>query len=314
MSKTRVVYILVHLQRETIDAELKILGDFFETLMPSKCNFEEVTVEVPELPCGKEIGLLPVLGAMRTRSLVIQTTGVTPQCLYLPESHIRQISIGAGVRSVKLDSIDLSSRAMQHLIRTTAVKNSIVTLSLIFCGRHYTLAGLILPNLSLLSIDASYGLSGILTFVMRHQNLKYLTVHDTPPSLDSPLQPQQCFRLPSLRLFRGTIFVFEQLVSKLVEFPPLDTLVLDSDSSSLALEEVNDAKNRQIYLETYDQKLSHWLHAMEVTSLELELPGKAFRNHFGPNWLGRQFTQVERLELRMYDRLFSIKEIAVSGH
>ena len=221
------IYLWVHLQKETIDTELKSLSIVFKSLAPSTCSFDEVKVKVPELPCMKEVDLFPTLTVIRTRSLVVQARGITPQLLSLPAVHLRYTSIGIDVRSLDFAYVDLSSRAMQYLIRTTAVTNSIATLNLTFCRHHSILAGLILPKLEVLSIDAGYGLSGIFTFVMHHQSLVCLTVDDTPSLLDIPLQPQQPFQLPLLHLFRGTTFVFEQLVSRLVAFPCLDILVLN---------------------------------------------------------------------------------------
>ena len=195
------IYLRVHLQKETINTELKSLSIVFKSLAPSTCSFNEVKVKVPELPCTKEVDLFPTLTVIRTRSLVVQARGITPQLLSLPAVHLRYTSIRIDVRSLDFAYVDLSSRAMQYLIRTTAVTNSIATLNLTFCGHHSILAGLILPKLEVLSIDAGYGLSGILTFVMHHQSLVCLTVDDTPSSLDIPLQPQQPFQLPLLRLF-----------------------------------------------------------------------------------------------------------------
>ncbi len=147
-----------------------------------------------------------------------------------------------------------------------------------------------------------------------HQSLVFLTVHDTPSSLDSPLHPRQLFQLPLLRYFRGTAFVFEQLVSKLIEFPSLDDLTLDSDSTSLTISlDDDDTKARKTYLAGYDEKLFNWFtRAMEVTDVNLEVPEKKFRSHFGPNWASSQFTQVKTLNLRQYDLSFSIEEIVVS--
>ena len=318
MKGLRNAYLLVHLQEETLDSELIVLSAFFETLLSTKDVFNEVTIEVPDLPHGKEVDLIPTLRVVRTQFLKVRSIGTTAQLRYLPESSLGRVSTETRVRTLDFHKIDLSSGTMQHLIRTVATENSITRLCLTFCGHHYTLAGLILPKLESLSVDAAYGLSGILTFIMRHQqSLVFLTIHDTPSLLDSSLHPRQLFRLPSLQYFRGTAFVFEQLVSKLIEFPSLDDLTLDSDSTTLTFkpddDDDDDRKARQIYLAGYDEKLFDWLtRAMEVTNVDLEIPEKTFRSHFGPNWAGSQFTQVKTLNLRQYDLSFPIKEIVVS--
>lgn len=309
----RYAYLVVRLQKEALESELVALGAFFKTLLSTKDIFNGVTIEVPELPHEKEVDLIPTLEVIRTQSLTVLSLGTAPQLLYLPKSTPERLYIATSVRTLDFQYIDLSSSVIQHAIRTVAMKNSIARLCLTFCGRHFTLAGLILPSLESLSIDAGYGLSGILTFVMRHQHLVYLTVHDTPSLLDSPLQPRQLFRLPSLRYFRGTVFVFEQLVSKLVQFPSLDGLTLDSDSepTSWTLGH-DDRKARQIYLSGYDQKVFDWLtQAKEATDVDLELPDKTFRGHLGPDWVGK-FTQVITLQLRLYNLSFSVEEIVVS--
>ena len=185
-------YLWVHLQKETIDTELKSLSIVFKSLAPSTCSFDEVKVKVPELPCMKEVDLFPTLTVIRTQSLVVQARGITPQLLSLPAVHLWYTSIGIDIPSLDFAYVDLSSRAMQYLIRTTAVTNSIVTLNLMFCGHHSILAGLILPKLEVLSIDVGYGLSGIFTFVMRHQSLVCLTVDDTPSFLSSLNSPSNC--------------------------------------------------------------------------------------------------------------------------
>ncbi len=317
MKGLRNAYLLVHLQEETLDSELIVLSAFFKTLLSTKDVFNGVTIEVPDLPRGKEVDLIPTLWVVRTQFLKVRGLGTTARLLYLPEPNLGRVSTGTRVRTLDFDKIDLSSGAMQHLIRTVATENSITRLCLTFCGRHYTLAGLFLPKLESLSVDAAYGLSGILTFIMRHQqSLAFLTVHDTPSLLDGSLHPRQLFRLPSLQYFRGTAFVFEQLVSKLIEFPSLNDLTLDSDSTSLTLkldDDDDDRQARQIYLAGYDKKLFDWLtRAMEVTDVDLEIPEKTFRSHFGPDWAGSQFTQVKTLKLRQYDLSFSIEEIVVS--
>ena len=316
MKRLQNAHLSVHLQEITLDSELYILSAFFETLLSTKDVFHEVTIVIPNLAHGKEVDLIPTLEVVRTQFLKVQGLGTTARLLHLPECSLRRVSTGTSVCSLNFDHIDLSSSAMQHLIRTVTTENSITKLRLTFCGRHYTLAGLILPKLESFSIDAAYGLSGILSFVMRHQqSLVLLTVHDTLSSLESPLHPRQLFRLPSLRYFKGTAFVFEQLMSKLIEFPSLNDLMLNTDSNGLLLRlnDDDDRKARRIYLAGYDERLFNWfMRAMEVTSVDLEVPEKKFRSHFGPNWASSQFTQVKTLNLRGYDMSFSIEETVVS--